>query len=345
MSPTASTASAPSPSSALDSRVLSLDALRGVAIIGIAAMNVLVFAMPAAAYVNPRAWGGTGPVETALWALVFLVIEDKFRNLFAMLFGAGVAILLARAKTRPLAGHFARMAVLFAIGFAHATLLANNDILRLYAVTGLILPLFVRFEARTLLGIAAVLVVGQLLISGWYAWPWLEYWWGWHSGAISEAGPLVRAERAFGADPATLSAALERGRETFSRTARPALFQPGGAIVHRYRRAAVHSRRDARGHRLVAQRPARGDLATRADAAPRRVERARLAPGADPACAGRYLERVCGRHHRGQCAGLVGAVRSAARGRLGCARDGAVHPPRRQRRRAAPGRDRADGAH
>ena len=129
----------------LDARIRALDALRGLAVIGIVPMNVLVFAMPPQAYINPRAWnglgGGTGPVEVAVWALVFLLIEDKFRGLFAMMFGAGVAILLGRPQRRPLRSHYARMAALFAIGLVHATLLANNDILRLYAMAGLLLPL------------------------------------------------------------------------------------------------------------------------------------------------------------------------------------------------------------
>ena len=208
-------------------RILSLDALRGLAVIGIVPMNVLVFAMPGAAYVNPRAWNGpggaAGPVEIALWALVFLLIEDKFRNLFAMMFGAGVAILLERAGShplghppgRPLAAHYARMAALFAIGFVHATLLASNDILRLYALTGLVLPLFTRLRPRTLLLIAAALVAAQLAAAGYVTWGWLDYWWRWRSGTV-DWGDLLRAERAFGADPGALSAALERGRETFA---------------------------------------------------------------------------------------------------------------------------------
>ena len=198
-----------------DKRVVALDALRGLAVIGIIPMNVLVFAMPAAAYVNPRAWGGTGTAEIALWALVFLLIEDKFRNLFAMMFGAGVTILISRAQQRPYAAHFARMAALFAIGFIHATLLANNDILRLYALAGLILPLFLKLRSRSLMAISIALVAAQLAAAGYYAWGWLEYWWRWHSGAVSAFGPLARAEAAFGADPAALAQAMERGTESF----------------------------------------------------------------------------------------------------------------------------------
>ena len=196
-------------------RIIALDALRGLAVIGIMPMNVLVFSMPGAAYVNPRAWGGTGPVEIALWALGFLLIEDKFRNLFAMMFGAGVAILLARPQDRPLAAHYARMGVLFAIGFLHAALIANNDILRLYALTGLLLPLFMRLKPRTLLWVAATLVAAQFVVAGYIAWGWLDYWWRWHTGAVTEFAPLAPAESAFGANRDALALALERGTESF----------------------------------------------------------------------------------------------------------------------------------
>ncbi len=214
-------------------RIPALDALRGLAVIGIVPMNVLVFAMPGQAYVNPRAWNGlggeTGPLETALWALSFLLIEDKFRNLFAMMFGAGVAILLARPHPRPIAVHCARMAVLFAIGFAHATLLANNDILRLYALAGLLLPLFLRLRPRGLLVAAAALVAAQLAFAGYHAWGWLDYWWRWRGGIVP-FGPLARAEWAFGADPDALAAALERGRESFAERIARRLANPAGPL-------------------------------------------------------------------------------------------------------------------
>ena len=40
-------------------RLLSLDALRGVAVMGILVMNVYAFAMPLAAYYNPLLMGGS----------------------------------------------------------------------------------------------------------------------------------------------------------------------------------------------------------------------------------------------------------------------------------------------
>ena len=197
-------------------RVPALDALRGLAVAGIALMNVIAFSMPAAAYVNPRSFGGTGALETALWALVFVLVEDKFRALFAIMFGAGVAILFGKQDSGGWKGHIARMAVLFAIGWLHALLLANNDILRVYAIGGLLLPLVLRLRVKTLVFLAAAIMAAQLAVSGYVAWGWLEYWYRYTSGLTDNYAPLLPAEQRFGADPDVLARALELGDESFA---------------------------------------------------------------------------------------------------------------------------------
>lgn len=197
-------------------RVAALDALRGVAVVGIVPMNVIAVSMPWAAYVNPRAFGGSGPLETVLWALSFVLIEDKFRTLFAMMFGAGVAILLDRATTRPLFSHWARMGALLAIAMAHAILLANNDVLRSYAIAGLILPLAIHWKVRWLLAGAAAIMVCQLAVSGYLTWNWLTYWFRIQSGEVFDPQYLAQAERRFGANPEVIGFGLDPGQESFA---------------------------------------------------------------------------------------------------------------------------------
>ncbi len=194
-------------------RITALDALRGLAVIGIVPMNVIAFSMPPAAYFNPRSFGGDGPLETALWAISFLLIEDKFRTLFAMMFGAGVAILLDKAGPHPLRGHYARMAVLFVIAITHAIVLANNDVLRSYAVAGLLLPLAVNWRVRTLLWAAGAIMAAQLFVSGWFAWDWLAYWYERASGALVDPAAQMQAERDYGYNPEAIAAAVERANE------------------------------------------------------------------------------------------------------------------------------------
>lgn len=197
------------PSAAPGQRIPALDALRGVAVIGIVGMNVHAFALPGPAYYNPLSFGGVSPSDYWVWLGSFVFIEDKFRTLFAMLFGAGCLILLEKGGANPWRGHYARMLVLLAIGLVHATLLASNDVLRAYALAGLALPLLAGLSARALIAVAVGLVTVHLALGltafGSALVDFHVKHWG------SDA--LLWAERQFGRDPAALAMLLEQGRE------------------------------------------------------------------------------------------------------------------------------------
>lgn len=204
---------APSDLPSVPHRILALDALRGIAVIGIVWMNVHAFALPGPAYYNPLNFGGNGPADYWVWLGSFVFIEDKFRTLFAMLFGVGCLILLERGRpeggARPWRAHYARMIVLLVIGLVHATLLASNDVLRAYALAGLALPLLAGLSARALVAVAVGLVtmhlaLGLTALGG----PLVDFHMK-HSGTDA----LLWAERQFGRDPAVLAALLEQGRE------------------------------------------------------------------------------------------------------------------------------------
>jgi uncharacterized protein len=205
-------------------RILALDALRGVAVIGIVGMNVLAFALPGPAYYNPMSFGGVGPADYWVWLASFVFIEDKFRTLFAMLFGAGCLILIERAGARPWRAHYARMFVLFAIGLVHAVLLASNDVLRAYALAGLALPLLAGLSAQGLLAVSAGLLFVHIALGLAALGPpllalHLEQW---------GSDALLWAERQFGRDPAAIAALLEQGREGLGeRMVRRSLGIPG----------------------------------------------------------------------------------------------------------------------
>lgn len=138
----------PPPSAA---RLRTLDRMRGLAVMGILLMNVVAFSMPEAAYFNPRAWGGESPADLAVWALAFLFVDGKMRGLFALLFGAGMVLMLERTEADPAAARtrqLARSLWLGLFGLAHYLLLWWGDILALYAVVGLLaLPLADRSPA------------------------------------------------------------------------------------------------------------------------------------------------------------------------------------------------------
>lgn len=191
-------------------RIAQLDALRGLAVIGIAWMNVYAFALPLQAYYNPAAYGMESDLDRWVWLASFVFIEDKFRTLFAMLFGAGCLILMDKDSERVWRPHLARMAILFAIGLAHSILLASNDVLRAYAMAGLALPFLRGLSAPALyaiaIGLVAVHIGSGMLVFGSGV---LDH----YAGRLSTDAALF-AERNFGSNPGALQYAMDLGRES-----------------------------------------------------------------------------------------------------------------------------------
>ncbi|MEM7667185.1 MAG: DUF418 domain-containing protein [Pseudomonadota bacterium] len=157
--------------------IIELDALRGLAVIGIVLMSVYAFALPSQAYYNPLPWGGESDIDYTVWWAGFVFIEDKFHALFAMMFGTGTAVLLERAENKPIRRHMVRMLVLFAIGMVHGILLADNDVLRAYAVAGLLLPAFMRLRPSFLAVSAVVLVIVHVVFGSFYAFAQTAQYW------------------------------------------------------------------------------------------------------------------------------------------------------------------------
>ena len=77
-------------------RNVTLDFVRGVAILGILLLNISAFGLPKAAYLNPAWYGDITRSDAWTWALLDLFAQVKFLTLFALLFGAGLQLLLKR---------------------------------------------------------------------------------------------------------------------------------------------------------------------------------------------------------------------------------------------------------
>ena len=209
-------------------RILALDALRGIAVAGIVAINVLAFALPGPAYYNPTSYGAVSPADHWVWLASFVFIEDKFRTLFAMLFGAGCLILLERGGARPWRSHYARMIVLFGIGVVHATLFASNDVLRAYALAGLAVPLLAGLSAQGLVTVALGLLCAHVALGLTALGSALLAFYAGNAGSDA----LLWAERQFGHDSAAIVMLLEQGREGLGeRVMRRTLGIPGQMIA------------------------------------------------------------------------------------------------------------------
>ena len=104
-----------------------------------------------------------GGPEAVAWQYRFhhLLIDGKFYTIFSLLFGAGFALQLARLTARGADGlriYRRRVLILLAIGMIHSWLIWDGDILTLYALLGLLLPLFHHWRDSSLLAAAAVLI-------------------------------------------------------------------------------------------------------------------------------------------------------------------------------------------
>ncbi|UVG01592.1 DUF418 family protein [Klebsiella pneumoniae] len=115
-------------------RNVTQDFVRGVAILGILLLNISAFGLPKAAYLNP-AWSGSASLSDAwTWALLDLLAQVKFLTLFALLFGAGLQLLLPRGKR----WIQSRLTLLALLGFIHGLFFWDGDILLAYALVGLV---------------------------------------------------------------------------------------------------------------------------------------------------------------------------------------------------------------
>ena len=143
-------------------RIDSVDVLRGVAILGILAININAFAGPLAAINNPSLFGGDSLLDLGTWIVTHVLFEQKFISIFSLLFGAGLALMTGRAEARGQrfrSRYYRRLLWLLLIGMVHAYLIWYGDILVTYALCGLILYPLRRRSPRTLIIIGVILLM------------------------------------------------------------------------------------------------------------------------------------------------------------------------------------------
>lgn len=148
-------------------RLISLDLIRGIAVLGILAVNIAGFAGPAAALLTPHLpYPGPPPaslLDESAFAAILVLFEGKMRTLFAILFGASLALFIDRAEASGRDGDWRqllRLAWLMLFGLLHYFLLWWGDILFLYALAGIIALFMRELPVRTLVLSALVLFAG-----------------------------------------------------------------------------------------------------------------------------------------------------------------------------------------
>ncbi|MCB1173500.1 MAG: DUF418 domain-containing protein [Leptospiraceae bacterium] len=171
-------------------RLASLDLIRGVAVLGILIINIRGFSGPWVAYANPAAWGDLKGANYWSWVIPELFFYLEMQNLFAMLFGVGIWLVMqkpAPAATKRLLLRRRNWTLLW-FGLAHLVLLWDGDILHRYALCGFIMVPLSHLGARKLYGLAALLFLIEPILKAWHfqqisALPadqfalWREYYW------------------------------------------------------------------------------------------------------------------------------------------------------------------------
>ncbi|WP_057083181.1 DUF418 domain-containing protein YeiB [Dickeya solani] len=201
------------------SRIPMLDFARGLAMLGILLMNIVSFGLPHAAYLNPAWQGPPSAADAWTWALMDMVAQGKFLTLFALLFGAGLQLLLKRGKR----WIHARLFWLMVFGLLHSLFLWDGDILLDYGLIGLVCYGLLRHADSTrmllrtgvvlyLMGLAMLVVLSQVLSpdggSFWQPGPaevTYEAWW------LTQGGPEAWHNRLSLLNESLLSLGIQYG--------------------------------------------------------------------------------------------------------------------------------------
>lgn len=143
-------------------RSLLLDALRGFALFGVLLVNLRSLSLYDLLPQDARAALPGAAIDAWLKPLMTTLVDGTAITLFSLLFGVGFAMQQQRAANDPSGTrrYLRRLAVLVVFGLVHAYLFWWGDILRYYAVLGLLLIPLSRLPDRWLAALGVVVCVG-----------------------------------------------------------------------------------------------------------------------------------------------------------------------------------------
>jgi uncharacterized protein len=159
-------------SATVQTRIRSLDALRGVGVLGMLAVHIQLFAFPSVARWNPTVYGDFTGLNWWVWLMTLLFADGKFITIFAMLLGVSIVMLAGEASDRGVAWrtHMRRMTVLLVLGLAHAYLLWFGDMLVPLALSGSVVFFARRLSPGKLLLVGGVAFATASVISVGLTW-------------------------------------------------------------------------------------------------------------------------------------------------------------------------------
>lgn len=150
-------------------RDATIDALRGLCLLGIALVNVpwigserYLFAY----LLDPTLRAATPIHDLVAAGAIEWLAEGKFYPQFSMLFGLGAGVMLS-ARTLP---YVRRIAALTVLGLLHSAFGWYGDILLDYAAVGILLAVIWRLPSPAILGIAIALFALACVLSYFFDW-------------------------------------------------------------------------------------------------------------------------------------------------------------------------------
>ena len=136
-------------------RIVSLDLIRGVAVLGILLMNAVSFRFGTAPYLNLSAGGSEMWLDWAVGVAGEVFVDQKFMGLFSLLFGAGMILFIDRASgrgRRAVALNLWRNALLLLMGILHL-MVWDGDVLTAYALSSVFLLALRKLPNRALISV------------------------------------------------------------------------------------------------------------------------------------------------------------------------------------------------
>lgn len=148
-------------------RIVSIDVLRGLAILGIFLVNMPAFHSPLLYIDGAERWSEGW--DGILYRFSDVAAQASFYPLFAFLFGFGAVILAIRSEEKGISFPILftkRLGFLLVLGCIHAFFIWHGDILINYAVFGFAFLFFYKMKGRTLILLGSVCYVLPFAILG-----------------------------------------------------------------------------------------------------------------------------------------------------------------------------------